>query len=143
MRLHDFPPEHIGSTGIQGLLAKPIVDLLAGVVSLEGVNALINRLCDSGYTTSREFNATLVDRKWLMRWRDGRRTHHLHIVVHGSAQWYDRLIFRDALRRDPALVRRYAELKIGLAAMYSADREAYTEAKAEFVRAVVAQPQPR
>ncbi len=85
-----------------------------------------------------EFNATLSDRRCLMRWRDGHLTHHLHIVVLGGEPWHDRLAFRDAHRRDPALARRYAELKIGLAATHASDREAYTEAKAEFVRAVLA-----
>jgi GrpB-like predicted nucleotidyltransferase (UPF0157 family) len=78
-----------------------------------------------------------------MRWRDGCRTHHLHIVVHGSAQWHERLAFRDELRRDPELVLRYARLKIDLAAKCSADREACTEAKAGFVRAVVVAARPR
>ena len=121
--------EHIGSTAVPGLVAKPVIDLLAAVDSLDGVGVLIDQLCENGYTTSREFNATLADRKWLMRWRDGRRTHHLHIVVRGGAPWHDRLAFRDALRRDPALADRYATLK--------ADREAYTEAKASFVRDAV------
>ena len=129
--------EHIGSTAVPGLPAKPIIDILAGVASLDCVDELIDRLCANGYTTSRAFNATLVDRKWLMRWRDGHRTHHLHIVVLDSAPWRDRLAFRDALRRDPALAHRYAELKADLASRHRSDREAYTEAKAEFVRAAV------
>jgi GrpB-like predicted nucleotidyltransferase (UPF0157 family) len=143
-RLHALSPgtfagiEHIGSTAVAGLTAKPIVDILAGVASLAGVDALIDRLCDNGYTTSREFNATLTDRKWLMRWHDGHRTHHLHIVEFGGAPWHERLAFRDALRSDPAMVQRYAELKADLAAKHASDREAYTDAKAEFVRAVVA-----
>ena len=77
-----------------------------------------------------------------MRWRDGHRTHHLHIVVFGGAAWRDRLAFRDALRCDSALAGRYAELKAGLGAKYPSDRETYTEAKAAFVRAVVAAVSP-
>ena len=72
-----------------------------------------------------------------MRWRDGHRTHHLHIVVLGGAQWDDRLAFRDLLRRDPDLVRRYAALKTALATQHRGDREAYTDAKADFVRSVI------
>jgi GrpB-like predicted nucleotidyltransferase (UPF0157 family) len=128
--------EHIGSTAVPGLVAKPIVDILAGVASLDGVGSLIDRLCENGYTTSAEFNASLHDRKWLMRWRDGRRTHHLHIVAHAGAPWIDRLVFRDALRGDAELARRYAELKIALAARHQADREACTDAKVAFVLAV-------
>jgi len=129
--------EHIGSTAVPGLVAKPVIDLMAAVESLHGVDALIDQLCENGYTTSHEFNATLADRKWLMRWRDGRRTHHLHIVVRGGAPWHDRLAFRDALRRDHPLADRYARLKTELAVRHQADREAYTEAKADFVREAV------
>jgi GrpB-like predicted nucleotidyltransferase (UPF0157 family) len=135
--------EHIGSTAVSGLVAKPIVDILAAVRSLDGIDALIERLCDNGYTTSPDFNASLSDRKWLMRWRDGHRTHHLHIVALDGAPWVDRLAFRDALRGDAVLARRYAELKTNLAAMHRSDREAYTEAKAQFVRDAVKGLQPR
>lgn len=142
-RLHDLALavfvqiEHIGSTAVPGLVAKPIIDILAGVRTLAHVDALVDRLCEHGYTTSKEFNATLADRRWLMRWRNGHRTHHLHIVVHDGAPWRDRLGFRDALRRDPTLAGRYAELKQALAKQHENDREAYTEAKSAFVRAVV------
>lgn len=129
--------EHIGSTAVPELAAKPIIDIMAAVESLVGVDGLIERLCDNGYATSTEFNASLTDRKWLMRWHDGHRTHHLHIVVAESAQWHDRLAFRDALRNEPALARRYAELKTDLAARRQADREAYTDAKSAFVRDAV------
>ena len=129
--------EHIGSTAVTGLIAKPIVDLMAAVASWQGVDAMVDRLCQNGYATSREFNATLTDRKWLMRWRDGHRTHHLHLVAEDGPPWRARLAFRDALRRDAALMNRYAELKRAVAAMHPHDREAYTDAKAEFVRDVV------
>ena len=148
-RLHALFPEtfvaieHIGSTAIPGLVAKPIIDLLAGVASLDGADALMARLCDNGYTTSAEFNASLTDRKWLMRWRDGHRTHHLHIVVHGDGPWRDRLAFRDALRREPALASRYATLKTQLATRHRSDREAYTDAKAQFVAGVVSEARDR
>ncbi len=129
--------EHIGSTAVPGLVAKPIIDIMAAVDSLDNVEVLIERLCDNGYTTSTEFNASLADRKWLMRWRDGRRTHHLHIVVADGCPWNDRLAFRDALRSEPALARRYAELKAELATRHHADRDAYTDAKSAFLHSVV------
>lgn len=135
--------EHIGSTAVPGLVAKPVIDIMAGVESLAGVDATIATLCENGYTTSKEFNDSLTDRKWLMRWRNGHRTHHLHIVVFCGAQWDERLAFRDALRRDPDLVRRYAALKTALVTQHRADREAYTDAKADFVRSVIgAERQP-
>lgn len=129
--------EHIGSTAVPGLVAKPVIDILAGVRTLADADTLVDRLCENGYTASREFNATLSDRRWLMRWKNGHRTHHLHIVVHDGGPWHDRLAFRDALRDDPALARRYADLKTELATLHRNDREAYTEAKAVFVRQVI------
>src|SRR5882724_2398730 len=69
--------QHIGSTAIPGLHAKPIIDILAGVESMRAAEAIAEPLCKSGYTTSAEFNETLTDRKWFMRWANGHRTHHL------------------------------------------------------------------
>lgn len=126
--------QHIGSTAVVGLAAKPIIDILAGVESMAVAELLIAPLCTSGYTTSVEFNATLTDRKWFMRWDQVHRTHHLHVVVHTGEIWLQRLRFRDALRGSSDLAARYAQLKMELAARHASDREAYTEAKAEFVR---------
>jgi GrpB-like predicted nucleotidyltransferase (UPF0157 family) len=143
-RLHSLAPQlparlvdiqHIGSTAVPGLAAKPVIDMLAGVESMAAAEALVAPLCANGYTTSVEFNASLNDRKWLMRWAGGRRTHHLHLVVCGGVVWAERLRFRDALRADAALATRYAALKTALAAKHPNDREAYTEAKAAFVQA--------
>lgn len=129
--------QHIGSTAVSGLPAKPIIDILAGVESMATAEFLAQPLCLSGYTTSAEFNKSLSDRKWFMRWANGLRTHHLHLVVYGSAIWQERLKFRNVLRSSPRVATQYAELKVRLAEIHSTDREAYTDAKAEFVRAVV------
>lgn len=125
--------EHIGSTAVPGMVAKPIVDLLAGVESMAMARSLAEPLRDAAYTTSAEFNATLTDRQWFMRWADGHRTHHLHIVVHGGPVWTRHLQFRDALRASPVLAARYAALKADLAVRHPTDREAYTSAKTAFV----------
>ena len=129
--------EHFGSTAVPGMPAKPVIDILAGIRSIDDADALLERLVRHGYITSREFNAMLRDRKWLMRAENGRRTHHLHLVELGSEQWHDRLRFRDLLRRSPQLARSYAELKDRLAAQHPVDREAYTEAKTAFVVAAL------
>lgn len=118
--------------------AKPIIDILAGVESMAAAESLVEPLLKSSYTTSTEFNATLADRRWFMRWADGRRTHHLHIVVLGGTEWRRRLRFRDVLRVNPELAHRYALLKKELTVQYRADREAYTQAKTAFVLSVLA-----
>ena len=129
--------EHIGSTAVPGFPAKPIVDLLAGVGSMSEADALLAPLCAHGYATSAEFNATLPDRRWLMRHALGRRTHHLHLVVFGGEAWVRCLEFRDLLRTDAPIAARYQRLKQVLAEQHRHDREAYTHAKTEFIQAVL------
>lgn len=131
--------EHIGSTAIPRLAAKPIIDILAGVGSLSEADALLEPLCAHGYETSAEFNATLPDRRWLMRHAFGRRTHHLHLVVFGGERWIQSLQFRDALRADAAVAARYEDLKRDLAERHRRDREAYTDAKTAFINEVLKQ----
>jgi GrpB-like predicted nucleotidyltransferase (UPF0157 family) len=130
--------EHIGSTAVEGLSAKPIIDMMAGVASMDAALPLAESLCQSGYTTSVEFNASLTDRQWFMRWADGHRTHHLHVVVHEDVVWQERLKFRDALRGNAELAAQYLQLKQRVATEHAQDREAYTRAKTAFVQSVVA-----
>ena len=130
--------QHIGSTAVPGLEAKPIIDLLVGVESMNVAKSLNEPLCSAGYATSAEFNQTLADRQWFMRWANGHRTHHLHVVVHGGEVWQQHLKFRDALRSNQQLVVDYAQLKTELAARHGGDREAYTAGKSAFIRAALA-----
>ena len=134
---HLLAVEHIGSTAVPGLVAKPIIDIMAGVPSMAAADALFEPIMASGYTTSREFNALLTDRRWFMRSANGRRTHHLHVVVHLGQVWAQRLRFRDLLRGNPSLAQSYSQLKSELSVRFRQDREAYTDAKAEFVAAAL------
>lgn len=129
--------EHIGSTAVPGLSAKPIIDILAAVETLSRADELMEPLCRSSYTTSMEFNASLVGRRWLMRWAEGHRTHHLHLVRHGSEEWSQRIAFRDRLRASSGLAEQYEKRKLLWAAEFRSDREAYTAAKADFIREVL------
>ncbi len=101
-------------------------------------DALLEPLCAHGYESSAEFNATLPDRRWLMRHARGRRTHHLHLVVFGSEQWVRWLRFRDLLRVDGALASRYECRKRDLASEHRHDRESYTHAKTAFIQEALA-----
>jgi GrpB-like predicted nucleotidyltransferase (UPF0157 family) len=120
---------HIGSTAVPGLLAKPIIDMVALVDDLD---TPIAALIESGYQYARAFNATLAHRRFLCYPTASHRTHHLHLVD-DRRELERRLYFRDRLRTDPALAAEYVALKRALAARYSEDREAYTEAKAPFI----------
>jgi GrpB-like predicted nucleotidyltransferase (UPF0157 family) len=134
------PIEHVGSTAVPGLAAKPVIDIMAGVETLEASRAAIARLETLGYCY---FPYKPEVMHWFCKPSQKMRTHHLHLVPVHSALWAERLRFRDALRADTELARAYAELKLELAARFRDDREAYTEAKAPFIRAVLAAASPR
>ena len=128
---------HIGSTPIEGLRAKPIIDLLAGVRSNDELFGLADALCANGYSGSVAFNNTMTDRQFFLRHAHGKRTHHLHLVVHDSEAWRDRVAFNRLLHEDPDLRQRYEALKRELVARHADDREAYTEGKSAFIRAAI------
>jgi GrpB-like predicted nucleotidyltransferase (UPF0157 family) len=130
---------HIGSTAVSGLLAKPIVDMVALVNDLDApVAALID---SGGYQYPWAFNATLAHRRFLCYPRASYRSHHLHLVD-DRAELERLLHFRDLLREDQGLADQYVALKRTLAARFREDREAYTEAKAPFIRRVEKQAGP-
>ena len=126
--------EHIGSTAIPGMPAKPIIDILAGVASESDTAPLISSPRAFGYVDSVEIGSKVTDHRWFMRWADGHRTHHLHVVVHGSEMWLERIRLRDILRHNAGLAAQYASLKLQLAGHHTSDREAYTNGKSEFIR---------
>ena len=135
----DLPTiEHIGSTAVPGLSAKPVIDLLAAVPSMAAADAVLPRLCGAGWLTSAAYNATLPARRWLMRQAGGHRTHHLHLVVAGSPEWLDPIRFRDRLRADPALAAAYVGLKRQSVDRLGHDRDAYTNSKTAFVARALA-----
>ncbi len=74
---------------------------------------------------------------WFCKPSDFERTHHLHLVPFESDLWYERLAFRDYLRKDEETRRAYMELKLTLASEFRDDREAYTDAKTEFIQSVL------
>ena len=76
-------------------------------------------------------------RRFFVKVADGRRSAHLHVMSPDSPRWRQQLNFRDALRADPVLTAEYAALKRTLADQYADDREAYTAAKADFIRSVL------
>lgn len=126
---------HVGSTAVPGLAAKPVIDILAGVESLETSRASFDALAALDYSYA-PYRAE--EMHWFCKPSPAHRTHHLHLMPAGSRRYRDELAFRDALRAAPQLARQYAELKHRLAAQYREDREAYTEGKAPFVAGVLA-----
>ena len=130
--------EHIGSTAVPGLAAKPIIDMLVGVASLSAFESQAQRLGIFGYQYIPEYERALPDRRFFKRVINGVRTHHVHVVEHSGVYWKRYLKFRNSLRADAWLAARYAELKRRLAMRHSTDRDAYTNGKTGFIEAVLA-----
>ena len=126
--------EHVGSTAVPGLQAKPVLDLMAPVVSLEASRPAIAALAGAGYC---HYPYKAETMHWFCKPSPSHRTHHLHLLPFPGPEWLERLAFRDALRGDPGLAGQYAELKRDLATRFRMDREAYTAAKAPFIRKVL------
>ena len=128
--------EHVGSTAVPGLAAKPILDLQALICGWETIPPIAEALTRDGWF---RVSPELDQRSWrrfFVAVRAGRRHAHLHLMQPGAVRWQQQRDFRDALRADPVLAERYAALKRGLAAT-GTDREQYSAAKTDFVRSVV------
>jgi GrpB-like predicted nucleotidyltransferase (UPF0157 family) len=128
--------EHVGSTTIPGISAKPIVDMVAGVRDLEEARTAYGPLEAVGYVDephrpeiAHHFAKPALE-------LDARRLN-LHLTEPSSSLWRERLAFRDALRADPSLAAEYEALKLRLARGHLGDVRAYTDGKRDFVRRVL------
>ncbi len=134
--------EHIGSTAVPGLAAKPVLDLLLGSASLAEIESRIGTLARLGYDYVARYERELPERRYFVKAADGGMRQHLHGVVIGSALWRDHLTFRDRLRDEAGLRAQYQALKLQLAERFADDKAAYTAAKEPFIRSVlVASPE--
>ncbi len=126
--------QHIGSTSIPGIKAKPILDMMAGVAQLE--KALLCKapleVIGYDYIAQADIANDYVFGKGVAR------THYLHVVEYGGAKWTNHLCFRDRLRNDPELAQAYGKLKEELSRKFSDSRAKYHDAKSKFISAVVA-----
>jgi len=135
--------EHFGSTAVPGLAAKPVIDLLVQVSSLEETREqIVPILAAEGYDYFWRTDVSPAYAWFIKRDSEGKRTHHIHMVEADSKLW-ERLYFRDYLREFPEEAKRYAELKQFLSEKYPNDRVAYTEGKAEYVRAITERAKSR
>ncbi len=132
--LNDSKPviEHVGSTTIPGLCAKPIIDILVGVRDLDE-GKIIASLESSGYIHMRDGGEP--DRLFFRK--GALRTHHVHVVRLYSWAFWRHIIFRDYLISHLAVRSQYADLKLTSAKRYRFDRTAYTDSKTEFIGSVL------
>lgn len=130
--------EHVGSTAVPGLEAKPVIDIMVGLGSMADADRCVGPLVSIGYSYWEE--GAEPHHRLFVRFVDDERTartHNLHLVEAGGWYWEEHLLFRDYLRSHSATAHEYTRLKHALARRFRDDREAYTAAKTEFVAAVL------
>jgi GrpB-like predicted nucleotidyltransferase (UPF0157 family) len=121
--------QHIGSTSVPGLKAKPIIDILAGLKSFEQIDTVIKQMEALEYTYAHWAG---IPGDYTFR-KGNFTTHFVHIVIHGGQNWNHNIRFRDIVRNNPNLAREYELLKEELVKQYPDSREKYTEGKSKFI----------
>ncbi len=127
--------EHIGSTSVKGLTAKPIIDIMVGIDDLDRTEILIEPLSKIDFEHVPK--PGLTQRRFFRKGLWGRGTCHLHVCEFQGKEWNEKLLFRDYLRNRPQAAEEYAQLKSELAVKYKFDRPAYTEHKEPFIRKII------
>lgn len=126
--------EHVGSTAVPGLDAKPVIDIDVVIRSVDDLAQTARRLAALGYAHIGDLG--IAGREAFQADGDLPR-HNLYVCAAGAVELQRHLTFRDALRNDPALAGRYAALKRELATRHRDDRDAYSEGKTAFVTGVL------
>lgn len=127
--------QHVGSTSIEGLDSKPIIDIAIGVKSLGDVEKFRSLLEESGYQFRGE--AGVEGRIMFAKGSEDLRTHYLHIEIFNGELWKNHIYFRDYLRLNKKSVDEYSRLKKELALKYADDRGSYTNAKNQFIKSIL------
>jgi GrpB-like predicted nucleotidyltransferase (UPF0157 family) len=125
--------EHIGSTAVPHLRAKPIIDIIVGAPTEDLLATYIQSLSELGYFIEGKRN----NHQWLSWPSPTRRKFIIHLVVFDDEEWRRRLAFRDHLRINKVATKAYQNLKLKLATVYKDDIDAYTAAKAQFVQDIL------
>jgi len=128
--------EHIGSTAVEGLAAKPIIDIMIGLPDFPIADAFVPRIETLDYEYINKYEDEMPFRRYFVKNSNGIRTHQIHMVEIGSEFWARHLLFRDYLRRNPDTANDYAALKKQLAAHEWEDVNEYADAKTEFIKNV-------
>ncbi|WP_338688533.1 GrpB family protein [Bradyrhizobium sp. 26S5] len=131
--------EHIGSTAVPGLPSKPIIDLLVGVLDLDGAqHRYVEPMATLGYTYMPQYESWLPGELFFRKGPPGPWTHHVHVMPLSHPRWQQLILFRDYLRAHPEAARAYADVKRVLACTSRDDIAAYRNGKSAFVEATTA-----
>jgi GrpB-like predicted nucleotidyltransferase (UPF0157 family) len=126
--------EHVGSTSVPNLAAKPTIDICIGVNSFDYASNIILSLKQIDYHYIQEYEAFIPERRYLQKLDEiGNHLFHIHIVIFGDKLWNEYLRFRNYLIAHPEDAKAYSELKRSLQSRFPHDRKAYTEGKSDFI----------
>lgn len=128
--------EHIGSTAVAGLAAKPVIDLMVGLADFSIADQVVPKIEALGYEYIQKYEDVMPFRRFLIKEQGGIRTHQIHMVGIGGEFWERHLLFRDYLRQNPGIAEQYASLKKELAEREWVDVNEYAKAKTEFIREI-------
>jgi len=124
--------EHIGSTSVPDLMAKPIIDIAVGVRTMKHGKRYV-RLLEKARYFWRPNSGRLDQHILFAKGDEKKRTHYIHLFKYNGTIWKHDMAFRDYLRSHPSRARQYAKLKLALAKKYPNDRTAYTAGKSAFI----------
>ena len=128
--------QHIGSTAIPGIKAKPIIDIAIAVENLDNIKKIIEIMESNKYLYRGEQG--IPDRHLFVKSPLPEfRTHHIHLMPISHPQWETHQLFRDYLISHPESAIEYIQVKIGLKKQHPTDRVAYTDGKAEFIQRII------
>lgn len=122
--------QHIGSTSIRGIKAKPIIDIVVGVRDFNDMSKYNAELEEAGIYYRKQ---DVPDQQLYVVGEGEYRTHHIHTVIYGSSGWNNYINFRDYLNQRPEIAFQYSQLKEDLVKEFATDRGAYTKAKQEMI----------
>ncbi len=125
--------EHVGSTAVPGLGAKPIIDIMAAVRRIDDAAKIVEPLAGIGYEYVAEYEEFVPERRYFRKGGSEPASHHLHVVEPTTDFWKDHLLLRDYLRAAPEEARAYQTFKRDLARKITQDRVAFTDAKTSFI----------
>ena len=124
--------QHVGSTSVEGLVAKPILDIALGVDDAESVDGVVRHLVEAGFI-DRGVGEGSIGRLMVRESSPDVRIVHVHIVEYGTREWRAYVEFRDGLRNDSLMRDQYADVKRTLAQRFPEDRKSYRTAKNAFI----------
>ena len=127
--------EHVGSTSIPGLKAKPVIDIIVVINSLSDIDKIEEKL--KRYDYENRGHQGVDDRFFFAKGKEDARTHYIHFVEPKSKTYYNLTYFKRYLLEHPEYIKKYGDLKQELATIYKDERPKYTNGKNEFITNVI------